>query len=329
MLPWIECPTIDVDLADPIGERYRHLPAEVFEKGRRLLGAIMAEAPPAARFLADVVRVRTGNRFQREAVALGESIGGSWREIMIANVIYDLALATLGCSTIVLPTPAGPVLARNMDWWPEEILAQTSYMVRVRRNGRLEYAHAGWPGTIGIVTGMSRRGFAIALNAVQCPEGIDKFGYPVLLHLRRVIEDAGDFATAVRMLSEQRLAAPGLLTVVGRENDQRVVIERTSKHHGHRWGNGDKPLLATNHYRFLREPILGDSDVLDETSCDRFDALAGFFTEHTADQPVEEEALLYALTDPTVMQDITAQHVIIRPRTQEMRLFVPRRLMGS
>ena len=152
---------------------------------------------------------------------------------------------------------------------------------------------------------------------------------PVLLHLRRVIEDAGDFATAVRMLSEQRLAAPGLLTVVGRENDQRVVIERTSKHHGHRWGNGDKPLLATNHYRFLREPILGDSDVLDETSCDRFDALAGFFTEHTADQPVEEEALLYALTDPTVMQDITAQHVIIRPRTQEMRLFVPRRLMGS
>ena len=104
MLPWIECPTLDIDLADPVEQRYRHLPPEVFEKGRRLLQAVMEEVPPQARFLADVVRVRTANRFQPEAVVLAKNIGADWRDIMLANVVYDLALATLGCSTIALPT---------------------------------------------------------------------------------------------------------------------------------------------------------------------------------------------------------------------------------
>ena len=329
MDPWIECPTITVDLDRPWNRRYLDLPPEVFEKGRRLLQAVLAEVPTWARPIADMVRLRTRNRFHDEVRCLAEKAGGDWRGITLANVIYDLALMAAGCSTIAVPTPSGPVLARNMDWAPEELLAQASYLIRAIRGGRLEYAHAGWPGAIGVVTGLSSCGFAVALNAVQCPEGTARLGYPVLLHLRRVLEDAADFNSAVQMLSEQHLAAPCLLTVVGVTNDERVVIERTPKRHGHRRAEDSKPLVVTNHYRLLYPPAPDNVPETDETSCSRYDAASRFFAGHTPDRPVDDIALLRVLTDPAVIQDITAQHVIIRPRTREIRLFVPRRFMQT
>src|SRR5207237_1931878 len=117
------------------------------------------------------------------------------------------------------------------DWWPEDLLAQSSYLVRCSRRGEFAFANAGWPGAIGVVTGLSARGFAVVLNAVIGPEGIRKTGYPVLLHLRRVLEDARDFDDALRLLSEQTLAAPALFTLAGRDNAQRVVLERTPTRH--------------------------------------------------------------------------------------------------
>jgi hypothetical protein len=326
MVPWIERPSIDIDLDRPPAERYAAVPPEAFAAGKRLLASVMEQVPPLALLLADWVRLRTAGRFHREAVSLARQVGVSWRRVMLANVSYDLMLAALGCSTVVLPTPRGPVLARNMDWWPEQILAQTSYLLRVRRGDRFAFASAGWPGAIGVVSGLSARGFAVVLNAVTGPEGVRKTGYPVLLHLRRVLEEARDFDEALRLLSEQTLAAPGLFTLVGSDNRQRVVIERTPTRHAHRWPGGE-PLITTNDYRLLLPTESHGEAEIYRTTCHRYDALCRFFAGHRPEREVEDAALLYILSDPSVKQSITAQHVIIRPRTGEVRLLVPRHLV--
>jgi hypothetical protein len=290
---------------------------------------VLREVPSVARLLADWGRLRTGNRFHAEAVGLARHVGASWREVMLANLSYDLMLAHLGCSTVALPTPHGPVVARNMDWWPEDLLAQASYLIRCRHHDELRFVNAGWPGAIGVVTGMSARGFAVVLNAVTCSEGVRKTGYPVLLHLRRVLEDARDFDDALKMVAQQTLASPALVTLVGSRNDQRVVVERTPTRSALRWAAGDRALVATNDYRVLvqaGEEKLGD---LGHTACSRYEALTRFFAGHGADQDVEDAALLYVLSDPAIIQGITAQHIILRPRTAEARLFVPSRLMAQ
>ena len=43
---------------------------------------------------------------------------------------------------------------------------------------------------------------------------------------------------------------------------------------------------------------------------------------------VPDTVLLAALTHGRVMQEITTQHVLIRPRQREIKLYVPRRLGG-
>src|SRR5262245_21638501 len=236
MLPWIERPTIDVDLDRPIDLSYRDRHPEALAASRDLLGFIRIEIPSAACYLADRVRLRTANRFHREIASLARLVDADWRDVMLANVSYDFVVAQFGCSTVALPSPDGPVVARNMDWAPEDLLARASYLIRCNSGGTLRFFNAGWPGASGIVTGCSTRGFAVVLNAVSCTEKVCKTGYPVLLHLRRVVEDARDFDSALQMLSTQRLTSPALFTLAGVANDQRVVIERTPTKHALRWG---------------------------------------------------------------------------------------------
>jgi len=329
MLPWVECGCMDLDLSMPLRQRYAGVPQDVLDKGRRLLAILREEFPDKGRFLADAARLRTGNRFHAEAKFLASLIGGSWREIMIANLSYDLVLGTMGCSTVALPTPSGPVLARNMDWWPEDVLAQTSYLIRGFRDGRLAYANAGWPGAIGVVTGLSGNGFAIALNAVIGPDPVNRLGYPMLLHIRRVLEEAADFANAVQMLSEQPLVVSGLLTVVGTRNDERVIIERTPRRHAQRWGEEGRPLIATNDFRALHKPQTHELGDIYQTTCSRYEALSRLVREPASLDPSGDSGLLYILSDPAVIQEVTAQHVIVRPQQREIRLFVPRRLLHA
>lgn len=325
--PWVERPTIRLDGGKRPAARFEDVPEQAVAEGRMLLDSIARELPPKLRGLAPLIRLRTMNRFHAETVALARRVGADWRDLLLANCSYELVLSMLGCSTMALPTPAGPVVARNMDWPGETVLARSSYLIRTERDGRLQFASAGWPGAVGVVTGLSGRGFAIVLNAVLAPEGLDRMGYPVLLHVRRVLEDARDFRDALDRLSTQRLAAAALFTLVGTGNDERVVIERTPRQHALRWSDGDAPLITTNDYRVLFRPQTHAGMELYETTCRRYDALSRFLAGHDATLPVADEQLLYLLSDPAVMQEITAQHIILRPRDRQMRLFVPRKLL--
>lgn len=327
MVPWIECPSLDLNLDLPPGERFREVSDELIERSRQLLQAVQQEISGSARWLAHVVHLRTNYRFRAEAIAMGKRVGVDWRDITLANLSYELVVGMFACSTIVLPTATGPVLARNMDFWPEKWLARASTLIRHRRQGKLAFANAGWPGAIGVVSGLSARGFAVVLNAVGDFGGINKLGYPVLLHLRRVLEDADSFDSAVDWLASEKLAAGALFTVAGTENHQRVVVERTPTRSVLRRPVGDQPLVTTNDYRMLgKSPAHAEHELL-ATSCSRFDCLWRQFQAHLPSDSVEDARLLYALTDPSVRQSITAQHMIFRPREQSVRLFVPRDLV--
>jgi len=329
MPAWTERPELQLNCTWPPAERYAGIGSDVIERGRDLLDAIMREVPRAALPLADGVRIRTVGRFHDEACAIADLVDTDWRSVIIANISYDLAVATMGCSTVALPTCEGPVLARNMDWWPEHLLARASYLIRHLDGDDAKLVHAGWPGSIGVVSGLSRRGFAVVLNAVTSNERPQLSGYPVMLFIRQVLDDADSFEQAVNMLAEQRLVCSCLLSVVGTRNFERVVIERTATQSAQRWGLDDKPLVATNDYRKLMRPRTSESSELYQTTCTRFDHLSAFFAEPTVERTVDDDELLYRVTDPHIMQTITAQHVIIRPRAGSVRLFVPRALLET
>ncbi len=325
MAPWQESPSLEFNLAKPHAERFARLPLEAIEKGRMLLEAVMQDVPDIARMAIPLVQQRTNDRFQPEVEALADAFDLDWRDILLANISYDLTIGVLGCSTVALPTPAGPVVARNMDWFPERPLAHASYLLHNHRNGEPAFANAGWPGSIGAVTGMSAKGFGIVLNAVISPEKSRTDGYPVMLYIRRVLEEAAGYEEALEMLTHEVLATSALITVVGSENDQRAVVERSPSRHAVRHATGDTPLVATNDYRKLYATTTHDSNEIYQTTCTRYDEIHNFFSGHRQDDEVSDDKLLYLLSSENVMQSITAQHIIMRPRENYIRLLNPRR----
>lgn len=327
-IPWVECPTVEVDLDLPVKERFAPLPKPLLQASRCLLESIMSEIPPGYDRVGDLVRLRTLGRFDGEIRTLAQLVGAQWRKIAIANVSYDFTLMRLGCTTVVFPTPEGPVVARNMDWWPEDRLAWASSLVHYKRKGEVVFSNAGWTGFTGVVTGQSSRGFAVIMNAVWGDEAPAKTGYPVMLHVRRVLEDARDFDHALELLSKTRLLAPVLFTLVGTENHQRVVIERSPRRHALRWGEEGKPLTTTNDYRLLEPPKTSNCSEVFQTTCFRYDYITEHFEKNRCGGCVPaDEQLLCLLSDEHVAQTITAQHVILHPRQNRVRLFVPRKLL--
>jgi hypothetical protein len=280
-------------------------PADLLRHARELLASILAGLGGPARYRRAVEAVQARYpEHAEQARPLARVLGVDPRELLLANLSYDLMMGLFGCSTMVLATPDGPLLARNMDWPMSAQIARASCLTRTAHG-----LNAGFIGAVGVVSGLSSRGFAVVLNAVGGPLDLD--GYPVLLFLRHLLDDAESFDQAVAWASETPLATSGLITLAGTENAQRVCVERTAHSHRQRWADGDRPLLVTNHYRRLAAP----------SACARYANLASF-TSRLPVRPDDEE-LLALLTHPGVRQTITAQHVIACPADASIRLYVP------
>lgn len=224
-------------------------------------------------------------------------------ELLAANLCYDqlMGFSAMGCSTLALAGPSGPVLARNMDWFPAEKVAKASCLVPEGFG-----TNAGFVGMIGSVTGLSHRGFCVCLNAVFGPS--DPAGYPVLLFLRHVLDTATGYAHALELVGAERLMSCGIVTIVGTRDAERAVVERTPTGAHVRAAAGDEPLMATNHFRALAAP----------TACPRFEHMA----RHVRSVPP-----LDLLTSGHVLQSITAQHVVMCPARRSVEMFVPSHLL--
>ena len=280
-------------------------PVDLVEKSRHFLEATLAMFPRDDFFVgaARHLFARYPKHAER-AAKVAHVVGVEPLELFAGNLCYDLVLGSaMGCSTMALPTAEGPMLARNMDWFPADKIARASCLVAE------EYGtNAGFLGMIGVVTAQSRDGFALALNANY--GGSDLEGYPVLLFLRDVLDSARTYDEALTRIRHERLMSGCIITLVGTANHQRAIVERTPRDSALRTARDDEPLLATNHYRALSRP----------ESCGRYDHLAA---------NAGKTAPMEILTHADVLQSITAQHILFQPTTGRAEMYVPTHLLAD
>jgi isopenicillin-N N-acyltransferase-like protein len=284
-------------------------PPMLLEHARTLLAEIAVQLRLHPSSLPAALLAR--QRYPEHAAQIDDAaqlLGVDPLDLTMANLSYDLFLGLFGCSTVVLATPEGPFVARNMDWPMSDRIARASCVVPLE-NG----VHAGAIGATGVVSGQSKHGFTVILNAALAGE-LDQKGYPVLLFLRHLMDTARSFDEAVELASRTRLTSGALITLAGVRNEQRVCVERTPRAHQQRRPHGDEPLLVTNHYRRLASAHV----------CPRYEFLSRHLRHHL--HPGSEE-LLALLNDANVRQDITAQHILASPSRAMFRLFVPAELL--
>ncbi|WP_045837378.1 hypothetical protein [Hyphomicrobium sp. 99] len=185
------------------------------------------------------------------------------------------------CRAAASPDGRSARLIRVLDWKTPG-LGRNIVCAKVNGAKAGPFAVMTWPGYTGILQVMAPGRFSASLNQapMRDPTGLFyldwaanrrrvwKMPHPTPAHLlRKVAEEARDFAEARRMLSERPISTPAIFTLAGISPDETAVIERTE----HASRVRDKDAVAANHWDEAGWP--GQSR--GEASRDRADVMRG------------------------------------------------------
>lgn len=151
------------------------------------------------------------DEYRDELEALAKSARADRDLVIAGNTFFDLKKA-FACSAIVLQAERSatgrPVLARNLDYPSLGYIHQYSLVTVYRPRGKLAFASVGFPGLVGVLSGMNEAGLALGvLEVFDSKEGetyFDGKGVPYALCLRRVLESARTIDEAKTILEKCR-----------------------------------------------------------------------------------------------------------------------------
>ena len=173
---------------------------------------------------------RFPDRFKQEMEALERASGVDRGSLVAGNTMFDLKNMVL-CSGLALDSrqsdTGGTLLGRNLDYPPVGDIGQYTLVSIVRQQNRYSYAAIGFPGVIGVFSGMNEHGLALAIHeVVDIRAPLRKFnptGLPYALCYRQVLEQCRTIAEAQAFLNSiPRASATNLLMA---DKDNVAVLE--------------------------------------------------------------------------------------------------------
>jgi isopenicillin-N N-acyltransferase-like protein len=182
-------------LATPTG-------AKLILPGIKKTGLQLFNNAPAA-YRAEAESVLKHSHIDRETFILG-------------NTAFDqkhLVMPLFGCSAVIVEknrsSTGETILARNMDYMGLGYLHEYTIVTVVKQPGKKSFVAIGYPGTLGVISGMNEAGLAIAsLETTGAPKeagpAFDPQGVPFLLNYRQILEDCGTVEEAHQLLSRMK-----------------------------------------------------------------------------------------------------------------------------
>jgi isopenicillin-N N-acyltransferase like protein len=185
-----------------------------------------------------------------EVTALAGAVGLNIYDAMLAQCYLDLMPIT-GCSTISLPAGASPDgvarMGRNLDFNAQGILDRHSVLMIYRPAEKYQFAAIGWPGMIGVLSGMNEYGLCLAnMEVDRTMRSPDAMPYTLLY--RTILERCRTVDEAIDLLNRTpRQSANNLMLMDASGN--RAVAEIRPEDVTVRRGTPGSALISTNHQR--------------------------------------------------------------------------------
>ena len=184
-----------------------------------------------------------------DALAKHESMDE--REAVLAQCFLDLSPMGVACSTITLPASASPDhvarFGRNLEFSSLGVADKYSTVFVYKPEGRFKFASIGWPGMIGVLSGMNEHGLCLA--NMEVPRGVRlPTAMPYTLLYRTVLERCKTVSEAIDLIEKTPRQTANNLMLMDATGD-RAVLEITPDAVTVRRTADDQPLISTNHQR--------------------------------------------------------------------------------
>lgn len=148
-------------------------------------------------------------------------------------VLVNLApeeVAGLSCSCMAATGKksgtGATLLARNLDWYGGDVLKDVGLVVVESGSGE-PYASLGYPGLVGVVTGMNRSGLSVANLVVLHQHARPHEGVPVTFALRAILEHQTSVDAAVSYLKALPRTVPQNYAFA---DPTKAVVLETARH---------------------------------------------------------------------------------------------------
>jgi hypothetical protein len=190
--------------------------------------------------------------YQKELDAMSRASKVDRDRLVVGNTMFDLK-SVFACSAVLTEkdrsATGGPLLARNLDYPSLGYIHEYSLVTVCRPKGKHAYAAVGFPGLVGVVSGMNDAGLTVAvLEVLDTKSGEPKVnlqGVPYQLCLRKVLEECTTIAEAKKLLESMERTV--LLNVVVADPNGVGVLEISPKHVVLR-GAEKGVAVCTNHF---------------------------------------------------------------------------------
>jgi predicted choloylglycine hydrolase len=232
---------------------------------------------------------------------------------IVGNTFADISKAG-GCSVLLVGkerSATGEILfGRNLDYLTGGFLNEYSLVQVVRPNGKHAFAAVGFPGFIGVTSGINDAGLALAtLEVNQAKDKSARFdakGVPYLLGYRRILEECTTIEEAVKLLESIKRTTMNNLAVCDKSGC--AIIEITTKSIVvRRPEQGLCP--CTNHFR--------SEELCTDKTCRRYDALSKAFEQEKLDL-----AAIGKLLHAANQGEHTLQTMIFEPAVLKLHLAI-------
>ncbi len=229
------------------------------------------------------------------------------------NTMFDIK-KILACSTIVVEpnrsATKGPLLGRNLDFDTLGYLQDYSLVSVYHPKGKHAFAAVGFPGVIGVLSGMNDAGLTLAVlevfSARNGEGGFDSKGTPYAMCYRRLLEECTTVDEAEKLLSSMHRTTTTNLTICDKNGG--VVFEVTPKSVIVRKAE-DGLCACTNHYR--------SEKLATSLKCRRYEALQEVGKQPVIGIPEVAKGLHAANQDW-----LTLQTMVFEPATLKLHLAI-------
>jgi isopenicillin-N N-acyltransferase-like protein len=272
--------------------------------------------------------VRAGNRMfrsfpdesQKELEAIVRAAGAQRDLVIAGNTFFDLG-KLFTCSALLVEkgksATGGTLLGRNLDYPSLGYIHQYSLVTMYRPKGKLAFVSVGFPGLVGVLSGMNEAGVALSvLEVFATKEEEPKFdskGIPYALCLRQVLEQARTIDEAKKLL--EGMSRTTNINVAIADRNGTAVLEVTPKRVAKRSAEAGV-CFATNH--FTSAELKPEKPVNKNRSFERYTRLA----EVAAWKGKVDVAAVGKHLDAVNLGTLTLQTMIFEPATLRLHLAI-------
>ncbi|QIY92009.1 C45 family autoproteolytic acyltransferase/hydolase [Chryseobacterium gallinarum] len=168
----------------------------------------------------------------------------------IGHALQDLAM--VGCTSLAVwneNTEDGDLLiGRNFDFYVGDDFAKNKLVEFVQPEDGIPYMSVSWPGMIGVVSGMNKKGITVTINAGKSKIPLTA-KTPISLVTREILQYAQNIDEAIAIARKRKVFVSESILVGSAEDKNAVIIEVSPKKTGVYKVRNTSKVLCTNHFQ--------------------------------------------------------------------------------